>query len=293
MTNRLYRLLARRFPASCFLFLLVLFTCTGCGWAQVDTGKVGVVRQFGAIQPYLLPEGFTTMRPWPFATVEEISVQTGATTSEAMAASKDLQTVHTKVTVQWALAQDRVVCIVQKFGSYEGAWTNGIMEPAIQETVKAVSARYTAEALITQRADVHKGIEEGLLVFIDKTMKSRGCDGGIRIANVAVTNFEFSHEFNASIEAKVKAEQDALRAENEKRTRITQAEAAAKEATVAADAIAYKTEVESKMRAAAIERESKALEANPNLIQLRIAERWDGKLPVYTGNSIPMLQVKP
>lgn len=274
------------------LLILLAFVLTGCGWAQVDSGKVGVVRQFGAIQPYVLPEGFTTMRPWPFATVEEISVQTGATDTEAMAASKDLQTVHTKVTLQWALAQERVVCIVQKFGSYDGAWTNGIVQPAVQEVVKSVSARYTAEELITKRGDVHKGIEEGLLVFIDKTMHSRGCDGGIRIANVAVTNFEFSHEFNASIEAKVKAEQDALRAENEKRTRITQAEAAAKEATVAADAIAYKTEVESKTRAAAIERESKALETNPNLVQLRIAERWDGQLPSYTGNSIPLLQVK-
>lgn len=274
------------------LLILLVFVLTGCGWAQVDSGKVGVVRQFGAVQPYVLPEGFTTMRPWPFATVEEISVQTGATDTEAMAASKDLQTVHTKVTIQWALSQDRVVCIVQKFGSYDGAWTNGIVQPAVQEVVKSVSARYTAEELITKRADVHKGIEEGLAVFIDKTMHSRGCDGGIRIANVAVTNFEFSHEFNASIEAKVKAEQDALRAENEKRTRITQAEAAAKEATVAADAIAYKTEVESKTRAAAIERESKALETNPNLVQLRIAERWDGKLPSYTGNSIPLLQLK-
>lgn len=109
----------------------------------------------------------------------------------------------------------------------------------------------------------------------------------------AVTNFDFSHEFNVSIESKVKAEQDALRAENEKRTKVTQAEAAAKEATLAADATAYKTEVESKARASAIERESKALEQSPNLIQLRIAERWDGKLPTYTGNSIPMLQLKP
>lgn len=262
----------------------------GCGCESVDTGHVGVVTRFGAVQPGLLNEGFNWIDP--FNSVVEVNVQTGTTNTESMAASKDLQTVHTKIGIQWAIVADKAICIIQKFGNYNGAWTNGIIEPAVQEVVKSVSARYTAEELITKRSEVKKNIEEGLDIFIGKTLKARDCDGGIRIANVAVTNFEFSHEFNASIEAKVKAEQDALRAENEKRTRITQAEATAKEQTLSADANAYKTEVESKTRAAAIERESKALESNPNLIQLRIAERWDGKLPTYTGNSIPMLQLK-
>lgn len=271
------------------LCCLALACLTGCGCETVDTGHVGVVTRFGAIQPGLLNEGFNWVSP--LNSVTEVNVQTGTTNTEAMAASKDLQTVHTKVGIQWAITAEKAACIIQKFGNYDGAWTNGIIEPAVQEVVKSISASYTAEELITKRPIVKKGIEDGLDVFIGKTLLARNCDGGIRIANVAVTNFEFSREFNASIEAKVKAEQDALRAENEKRTRITQAEATAKEQTLAADAIAYKTEVESKTRAAAIERESKALEANPNLIQLRIAERWNGALPMYTGNSIPMLQL--
>jgi len=271
------------------LVLSVLGLVTSC--SSISSGKVGVVTHFGAVQPYVLREGANFTRPWPFADVMEVNVQTGATDTEATAASKDLQSVHTKVTLQWSIRADLAPKLVQRFGYQPGAWTGGIVEPAVQEVVKAVSARYTAEHLITQRADVKQGIESGLNEFIKKTLVERDCDGAIQIANVAVTNFEFSHEFNVSIEAKVKAEQDALRAENEKRTRITQAEATAKEATLAADAIAYKTEVESKTRAAAIERESKALEANPALIQLRIAERWDGKLPTYTGNSIPLLQL--
>lgn len=272
------------------VLVVSLVLTVGCGCESIDAGHVGVVKQFGAIQPGLLPEGFNWVNV--FASVVDVSVQTGATSSEATGASKDLQTVHTKVTIQWSLVPDKVICIVQKFGSYDGAWTNGIMEPATQEVVKAVSARFTAEELVTKRAEVKKGIEDGLNDFVGTTLKDRGCDKGIRIANVAVTNFEFSKEFNDSIEAKVKAEQDALRAENEKRKVITQAEAKAKEQTLSAEASAYATEVESKARAAAIERESKALEANPNLVQLRIAERWDGKLPTYTGSSIPLLQVK-
>ena len=48
-----------------------------------------------------------------------------------------------------------------------------------------------------------------------------------------------------------------------------------------ADAAAFEIEVESKARASAIEREAEALEGNPQLIQLRIAEKWDGTLPRF------------
>jgi len=219
----------RSLAARVGLMLAILLVVTGCGCEQVDSGHVGVVRRMGAVSPHVLPEGFNWVNV--LDSVEEISVQTGATTTKAQAASKDLQAVETEVAIQWSTPADHVVCLVQKFGTYSGSWTNGILEPAVQEVVKAVSARYTAEQLITQRAEVKLAIELGLNEFVGKTLKDRECDGGIRIANVAVTNFHFSPEFNASIEAKVKAEQDALRAENEKRTRVTQAEARAKEKT--------------------------------------------------------------
>lgn len=269
--------------------LLFALLVTGCGCEQIETGHVGVVKVFGALQPGTLGEGFHWVNV--FATVVEVSTQTGASAAEAIGASKDLQTVHTKVTLQWSTPTDGVPCLVQKFGMEPGSWTLGIVEPAVQEVVKAVSAKYTAEELVTKRADVHKGVEEGVNEFVGKTLKDRGCQNAIRIANVAITNFEFSHEFNASIEAKVKAEQDALRAENEKRKMITEAEAKAQQLKLSADANAYQTEVESKQRAAAIERESKALQSNPQIVQLRIAERWNGVLPTYTGNSIPLLQM--
>ncbi len=269
---------------------------------SVPTGNVGVVKHFGAVQPYTLGEGVSFTRPWPFATVSEVSTQNNTTDTEATAASKDLQAVHTKVTIQWSVAPETAPRFLQAFGMCEGCWT-ALVSPAVQEVVKAVSARYTAEELITHRAQVKAEIEVGLNDFIRQTLTARGVPGAIRIANVAVTNFEFSNEFNTSIEAKVKAEQDSLRAKNEMNTRVTQAEAKAREVTLAAeadaaktklaaDATAYQTDAESKARAAAITREAAALQSNPGLVQLRIAERWNGALPTYTGNSIPLLQLK-
>jgi prohibitin 2 len=225
-----WRSIKRAVAAVALALLAVLGLATSC--TSISTGTVGVVKHFGAVEDYTLSEGVHFTRPWPFTKVDEVNVQTGATETEAAAASKDLQAVHTKVTLQWSIFAPLAPRLLQRFGNYEGAWTGGIINPAIQEVVKAVSARYTAEQLITERSKVKAEIEVGLNDFIHKTLAERGCSGAIKIANVAVTNFDFSHEFNASIEAKVKAQQDSLRAENEKTTRVTQAEAAAKEATV-------------------------------------------------------------
>lgn len=273
-----------------FGVLFAVLLLTGCGCEQIDGGNVGVQKDMGRIKNDLLGEGFHWISL--FTKVVEVSTKTTTKETEAACVSKDLQEVHAKISVQYAPLSEKVVCLVQKFGSEDGAWSFGVLEPAIQEVTKAVSAKYTAEELVTRRAEVKVHIEEGLNEFVAKTLDSRGCNAGIHISNVAVINFAFSKEFNASIEAKVKAEQDALRAENEKKQRVTQAEAKAAETKLNADAEAYKTEVESKTRAAAIERESKALESSPDLIQLRIAERWNGVLPTYTGNSIPMLQLE-
>jgi regulator of protease activity HflC (stomatin/prohibitin superfamily) len=94
------------------------------------------------------------------------------------------------------------------------------------------------------------------------------------------------------IESKVQAEQQALQAKNEKLKRVTQAEAAAAERQLSADAEAYSTEVQSKARAEAIRREAEALRQSPELINLRAVERWDGVLPrVNSSSMVPFLNI--
>lgn len=269
--------------------------------SRVSRGTVGVVQHFGAVDAVPLEPGIHLTRPWPFTDVVEEPTSIVMTEGEAHAASHDLQVVTTKVAVQWAVVSKFAPQILQNFGV--GQLDITVMQPAIQEVVKAVSAQYTAEELITKRNEVKTAIVVQLEAFVKQTLSGKNLVGAIKIANVAVTDFQFSKEFNDSIESKVKAEQDSLRAKNEMNTRVTQAEAKASEVTLAAeaaakstklaaDATAYQTDAESKARAAAITREANALQSNPGLVQLRIAERWDGKLPTYTGNSIPLLQLK-
>jgi regulator of protease activity HflC (stomatin/prohibitin superfamily) len=160
------------------------------------------------------------------------------------------------------------------------------------ESVKAITALYTAEQLITKRDEVKSKIQDQINSFLDETLSEKELNGLLIIANVAITDFDFSAEFNRAIEEKVRAEQDALKAKNEKLRRVTQAEAAAAERTLAADAAAYEIEVESRARADAIKREAEALAGNPQLIQLRIAEKWNGQLPRFSGgDSIPLISI--
>ena len=127
--------------------------------------------------------------------------------------------------------------------------------------------------------------------FIDKTLNEKAIANGISVANVAITDFQFSEEFNRAIELKVKAEQEALQAKNEKIRRVTQAEAGAEEEKLAAAAEAYAVTVKSKARAEAIQREARALRGNPDLVELRRVEKWNGQLPQFTGGATPLMDV--
>ncbi len=272
------------------LVLFLGFIVINDAYVIVNSGHVGVVRMLGAVQLTPLPEGFHLKKPF-LDRVEEMDIRLTKEESKAGAASKDLQNVSTKVTVQYSLTGAVAPTTYQKIGVRRTVAAT-LINPAILESVKAVTAKYTAEELVTRRAEVKLQIQEAIDKFIHITLKQKGAEGALTIANVAITDFDFSTEFNRAIEEKVKAEQDALKAVNEKLRRVTQAEAAAAERTLAADARAYEIEVGSKARADAIRREAQALKNNPELIQLRMAEKWDGVLPRVTGEGmIPLINL--
>ena len=283
--------------------ILAVITAFGC-YMIVPPGHVGVVYRLGAVQMKPRGEGFHIKAPY-VDSVEEIDIRLRAADKEASASSRDLQIVSTQVTAQYSLIEPMVPLMYQKVGN-RGVVEHTIIDPAIQESVKAVTAQYTAEELITRRAEVATQIHDAIDTFISDTLAEKGVVGVLSIANVAITDFDFSVEFNRSIEEKVKAEQDALRAENEKQRQVTQAEAANEQRKLEAEAKAFaiqaeaeaeafRVEAESIARAEAIRREAEALRDNPQLIELRKAERWDGRLPqvVLGDGAIPLINFSP
>ena len=244
----------------------------------IPVGHLGVVKHWGKVNhDTVLSEGLHFVTPIR-TTVEYISVKLLKFNQKASASSKDLQIVTTVVSIQFSLGE--VPQLYQKIGTEELV-TYILLKPAVEESVKAVTAQYTAEELIKKRPEVKVQIGKTIGAFLIKTLQGKGLnEKSLMVANVAITEFDFSDEFNKSIEMKVRAEQQALQAKNEKIKKITDAEA-----------VAEKIKIESIATANAIRREARALKENPHLIEYKRMEKWDGKLPEVTGGVIPMFDI--
>lgn len=276
------------------LIVVILLLVAAAGvFVTVDAGTVGVVKRFGAVKDEALPEGLHFKLPFA---EEVVPMTTRLTASEAKAtaASRDLQIVTTDVTTTYSINGALAPLTFQRVGTPEKIALT-IVNPAVQESVKAVTAKFTAEQLVTQREVVKQQIQQAIETFINTTLGEKDVEGALNIANVAITDFKFSDEFNKAIESKVQAEQAALQAKNEKLRRVTQAEAANEEVKLAAAAQAFTIEAESVARAEAITREAEALSGRPEVLRLRTIERWDGVMPRITSGEgvLQMLQLDP
>lgn len=169
----------------------------------IGAGQRGVVTSVGAYSHTIGP-GMHWLTPIT-QNVEKFDVQTQKEQTEATAASSDLQQVSATVAVNFNVDPDKVGDLYVRVGSN---YKNKIIDPAIQEVVKAVTAKYTAEQLLTKRTDVTRDMQLALaerLVQYDIIVGANG---------VSIVNFAFSESFNVAIEAKVTAEQNALAAKN-------------------------------------------------------------------------------
>lgn len=265
------------------------------GWNAVVAVKVpaqaeGVLTQIGRVYDEPMDSGLHLKFPWQKVYMMPTSLI--ANTVRAQAGSHDLQQVTTEVTIPFHMVEGFGPKVFKKIGTLEKVEAV-VINPGVLESLKAVTARYTAEELITKRQEVKDHVEVKLKDYIHTALEERGLDGAIKIGNIAITHFAFSDGYNKSIEAKVKAAQDALRAESEKKQRVTEAEGIRDAKKATADGEAYSTEVRSKAEADAIKRRAEALKTNPDLIPLTAVEKWDGKLPTYQGGSapIPFIQV--
>ena len=244
----------------------------------VDSGNRGVLLHWNAVDLTNPPleEGLHFVVPFQDEVVN-IEVRTLKYANDARSASKDLQTVETTVTVNYHPDKEQVHRLYKNLGlDYE----NRVIQPAIEETVKQVTANYNAEELITKRplvkADIESSIRERLNQF------------DVVTEVISITDFEFSPLFAQAIESKVEAEQKALKAEND--LRRIEVEARQREAN--AIGLANANIAEAKGEAEAIAIINKALSENPNYLEWLKTQAWDGKLPLVVGEGgTPFIQI--
>lgn len=241
----------------------------------VDAGTRGVVKTFGEVTG-VFDEGLHFRTPF-VTSVVPVDVKTQRLVSESSAASRDLQIVTTQVVLNYRPDPEQVGSLVRDIGTdYE----TKVIDPAIQESVKAATAQFTAENLITQRPLVSESIRQ--------VLNERLTPRGIIVEEVSITEFNFSQEFSRAIEAKQVAEQDALRAERE----LRRAQIEAQQQVARAEA-----EAEARLQVARAEAEALRLQReviSPELLQLRFIERWDGILPRFMtgdGGLLPLVNI--
>lgn len=238
----------------------------------ISAGERGVMTTFGKPDEQVFEPGIHFRIPLA-QTMHLMDVRIQKGEGEGDAASKDLQSVHTRIAINYHLNPTQVVNVFKGIGPSTDIAADRIIIPAAQEAVKAVTARFTAEELISRRTEVRDAI--GAL------LREKMQRHGLVLDEFAIVNFAFSRSFSEAIEAKVKAEQEKLKAERD----------------------LQRIEVEAKQKVASAKAEADALalqrqQVTAELLQLRKIEnerdairKWDGKLPQVTGGTVPFIQV--
>jgi regulator of protease activity HflC (stomatin/prohibitin superfamily) len=239
-------------------------------WALVGPGERGVMLNFGAVEDKVLNEGIHFRIP-VMQSIVTLDVKVQKAMTETIAASADLQDVTSTVALNYHIIPDKANKVYQELGIQ---FKDRIIDPAILEVVKAVTARYSAEELITKRPIVG----EEMRLKLEERLKPYN----IAVDAFSIVAFSFSKVFTEAIENKQTAEQLALKAKR--------------------DLERIKIEAEQKVTAARAEAESLRLQKaniSADLIELRkieanmkAIEKWNGVLPNVTGaGAVPFIGV--
>jgi regulator of protease activity HflC (stomatin/prohibitin superfamily) len=221
-------------------------------FALVNAGERGVLMKFGEVQETILGEGLHLIIPL-VNTVKNLSVRVQNQEISAEASSKDLQDVFTDVALNWHIIPEEANRIFQQIGD-EKQVIDKIISPAIEEVLKAVMAKYTAEEIITKRGEVKASV--------DDLLTARLFNYHIDVDDISLVHVHFSKRFGDAVEAKQIAEQEAKQADYIALKAIKQAEAMVNLA---------KGETEAQR----LIRET----LTPDILQKHAIEKWDGTLP--------------
>jgi regulator of protease activity HflC (stomatin/prohibitin superfamily) len=237
----------------------------------VPAGSTGVVMTLGKVNDTVMQEGLNFKIPF-IQTVSVVNNKIQVIEVDAPAVSKDLQTVNSVIAVNYRVGLDSSANIYKNIGQ---DYQTILLLPAVQESIKSVTAKYTAEELITMRAQV--GVE------IKTALEEKVNEYGIVIEKFNIVNFDFSAEFNSAIEAKQVAEQNLIKTKTEQEQAIVIAEAEAKRKIIEADAEAESVLKKANAQAEANKKLSESL--NDTIVEYEKIQKWNGELPMSTGGS--------
>jgi prohibitin 2 len=243
----------------------------------VQAGHRGVVLYLGAVEDRVLGEGMHFIVPFAEQVIQ-LEVRTLKYQAEASAASNDLQEVQTVIALNYHIDPSDANAIFQQLGA---DYSDRIIAPTIQESVKASVAKFNAEELITKR-ETAKGV-------IADAIRNTLSDRDIVVETVFITDFKFSQAFADQIEQKVVAFQEFLTEQNNLRA----IQVIANQTVVQAEAQARANIAKANGESQAIRIINEQLRQNPQYLQWQGINRWNGQLPysLGTGGVVPFFQL--
>ena len=240
------------------LILAIIFA----SFTIVPSGSSGVRVTLGKVSDTVMNSGLNLQVPLIQKTVI-INNQVQREDVDGEAASKDLQTVTYNVSVNYNVIASLSAGLYRTVGT---DWSNVIIRPAVQESVKAAIAQYTAEQLITNRAEVSNAMLTEL--------NNRMAEYGINIGEINIITMDFSPEFDAAIEAKTVATQQVLTEQQNLEKAKVIAEQKVVEAQAEADANRIRSE-----------------SITDEILTSDFISKWNGQTPVVMGSDGNILDV--
>ena len=248
------------------VIVVILCVVAFNAFVVVDAGHTGVVVTMGKVNEGVLQEGIHLKIPF-IQSVVKIDNRIQKLEVQTEAFSKDLQSVDTTLAINYRVDTAKSYSIYKNIGAnYEDV----LVTPAVNEVLKAITATYTAEETVTNRALISDGLVTGLNEKLNSI--------GLYVTDVNIIDFDFSEAFITAIEEKQVAQQQLLKAETEKKTAITNAEAEAEAAKVRADGEAEANNTISKS-------------LTSEVLENKKIEKWNGELPKVQGGESTIIDL--
>lgn len=258
------------------LLILSFFT-------RIPTGYTGIVTTFGKVHDETLDAGIHGKAPWDTVITMDNREQRATFTLQAF--SKDIQQVDLQGSINYNINKTTAMTLYKEVGT---DYLKVLISPRVQEDVKIVIAKYTAERLIENRQAASDEIFE--------LLKEELASKGINIISLAIENIDFTDTFESAVEAKQVATQEKQRAQTQQEQQTMEAQQAAERKKIQAqaeadvqkinaDAAAYAIRVEAEAKAEA--NKQLAQSVTEELIQYNEILQWNGVLPsVYGSNGV-------
>lgn len=284
------------------LVVITLSVIGFCSVTTVQTGHVGVVTLFGQVKNEQLDPGMHIINP--FKAVHEYDCRNKEVTQEDLdVPSQDQLTTSFDLTVKFRIDRTFVGKTFAETGKLENVISTHLI-PQIRSTFRE-RGNSVANAEEFYLDNVKKQMQVQTLKILQDKLK----DKGLLIEDVLIRKVELPKSIRLGVEQKIQQRQIAEREEEElkryqkeqeKKIALATSEAAAAKQEflkrkLQAEAQALEVTLGAEAKAKAIDIEGAALKKNKEVQQLRMIERWDGRLPstlVGEGAKNLMLQLE-